>query len=167
MEAFDDPVKSPPGPAAPSDAARRWTWPFDLLGTLDVMAFVLLTAIFITSVLYHPMDEGGLIVCMMRAATGIPCPGCGLTRSFCAIAKGEVGRAFHFHLLGPVLFGIAGIYWLRSLASLLNWSEPVARFDRFVTRFHLPLVFLILFLGVWVVTLVRLAMEGHLTRFGW
>ncbi|MGK7956657.1 MAG: DUF2752 domain-containing protein, partial [Crocosphaera sp.] len=35
---------------------------------------------------------------------GVPCPGWGLTRSFHAIALGNLSKALHFHLFGPILF---------------------------------------------------------------
>ncbi len=45
--------------------------------------------------------------CPLLHYLGIPCPGWGLTRSFQAIAHGNVLQAFNFHLFGPILFIIA------------------------------------------------------------
>lgn len=42
--------------------------------------------------------------CPILAFTGIPCPGCGLTRSFLALTKGDLISAFSYHLFGPILF---------------------------------------------------------------
>ena len=44
------------------------------------------------------------LVCPLRYFTGIPCPGCGMTRSFMAIARGDLGHAVVEHLFGPLLF---------------------------------------------------------------
>lgn len=44
------------------------------------------------------------LFCPFKALTGIPCPGCGLTRSFRAIALGQWDAALDFHLFGPALF---------------------------------------------------------------
>lgn len=44
--------------------------------------------------------------CLWRSTLGIPCAGCGLTRSFVALVHGEWSRAFAFHPLGPVLFAL-------------------------------------------------------------
>ena len=43
--------------------------------------------------------EGGiaLIPCPVRSAIGIPCPGCGMTRSCLALAQGEFVSAWKFH----------------------------------------------------------------------
>lgn len=37
---------------------------------------------------------------------GIPSPLSGMTRSFVALASGEIGAAFAWHPLGPLVFGI-------------------------------------------------------------
>jgi hypothetical protein len=42
--------------------------------------------------------------CMSRLVLGMSCPGCGLTRSFTAVAHGEFWRAFLYNPMGPVLF---------------------------------------------------------------
>ena len=42
--------------------------------------------------------------CPLLSYLGIPCPGWGLTRSFQAIARGNISKAINFHLFGPVLF---------------------------------------------------------------
>lgn len=42
--------------------------------------------------------------CLVHQLTGLPCPTCGLTRSFAAMAGGDVARALKFHPLGPALF---------------------------------------------------------------
>src|SRR6476619_4241636 len=47
--------------------------------------------------------------CPIRHLTGIPCPTCGMTRSFMAIAQGNWSQAFAHHLFGPVLFVVLAI----------------------------------------------------------
>jgi hypothetical protein len=58
------------------------------------------------SFLYAPWVSNGPVLCPFRFLTGLPCPGCGLTRSFCAVARGEFADAVAYHLFGPVLFAI-------------------------------------------------------------
>jgi hypothetical protein len=49
----------------------------------------------------------GFVTCPMRVTTGVPCPGCGLTRAVMALATGNVAEALHWHplvfLLAPIL----------------------------------------------------------------
>lgn len=42
--------------------------------------------------------------CLFHTLTGQPCPFCGGTRSFVAMAHGNVGAAVHVFPLGPLLF---------------------------------------------------------------
>lgn len=43
-------------------------------------------------------------LCAFQAVTGLPCPTCGITRSFAATAHGQLGQAFHYHAFGPFAF---------------------------------------------------------------
>lgn len=43
-------------------------------------------------------------LCAFQAMTGLPCPTCGITRSFAATAHGQLGLAFHYHAFGPFAF---------------------------------------------------------------
>jgi hypothetical protein len=56
--------------------------------------------------------------CLFRAVAGIPCPLCGLTRSFVSLSHGEFRAAFTYHPLGPILYvgclvGCLGQFWPR------------------------------------------------------
>lgn len=42
--------------------------------------------------------------CLSRALFHVDCPFCGMTRSFVALAHGDVGAAIDFHPAGPLLF---------------------------------------------------------------
>src|SRR5437588_3628142 len=43
-------------------------------------------------------------MCQFKTVTHLPCPGCGLTRSFIGMAHLDAARAARFHPLGLVLF---------------------------------------------------------------
>ncbi len=55
--------------------------------------------------------------CPLFTLTGIPCLLCGMTRSFLAMGGLDFGRAFAFHPLGAILFGV-----LAGLAATMAWS---------------------------------------------
>jgi hypothetical protein len=59
------------------------------------------------------VDVRGVPCCMFRLTTGLPCPLCGLTRSFVSLAHGRVRDSFLFHPFGPFLFAIfaGGALW--------------------------------------------------------
>ena len=67
-----------------------------------------------------PLPQNGRIlnvgsICAFHNVFGLPCPGCGLTRSFVALGHGHFVESYHWHPLGPFLFGLAIIYVLASL----------------------------------------------------
>ena len=41
--------------------------------------------------------------CVFHRVTGLPCPGCGLTRSILALLRGHVAQSFALHPFGPPL----------------------------------------------------------------
>jgi hypothetical protein len=44
--------------------------------------------------------------CTFRRVTGIPCPGCGLTRSFISIAHGRLADAWRYNAAGLLFFAV-------------------------------------------------------------
>lgn len=81
-----------------------------------------------------PLPQNGTIaglpsICPFHNLSGLPCPGCGLTRSFVCLAHGQISMAFEFHPLGPLLFG-AALFLI--INSLIGRSNP-----RFSPRFAL------------------------------
>ncbi|NJN76235.1 MAG: DUF2752 domain-containing protein [Synechococcaceae cyanobacterium RL_1_2] len=64
---------------------------------------------------YQYMGINSPVKCLFLTLTGIPCPGCGLTRSFTAIAGGNIPLALQHHLFGWLLFFsfiLAGVHFL-------------------------------------------------------
>lgn len=63
---------------------------------------LLLAGFLVLSRIALPEDRFSTI-CFFRLSTGVPCPGCGLTRSFSALAKFDPIGALRYHPLGPLL----------------------------------------------------------------
>jgi hypothetical protein len=68
--------------------------------------------------LLRPSEDGlslwGLrwpFTCWLHEMVGIKCGLCGLSRSFCSLARGDLMAGLHFHRLGPVVFAL---YWLET-----------------------------------------------------
>ncbi|MCX7597893.1 MAG: DUF2752 domain-containing protein [Armatimonadetes bacterium] len=89
--------------------------------------------------------------CLFREFTGVPCPGCGLTRSVCATAHGMLARAFAHHYLGPMVYLAAWVVLVWSLIALAARTEGP---DRFLSHPRVLKVLLAAFLGAWVVRLL-------------
>ncbi|MBI3921066.1 MAG: DUF2752 domain-containing protein [Armatimonadetes bacterium] len=87
-------------------------------------------ALFLSLSLVLPPAGLPVNLCLFKWITGVPCPGCGLTRSVTCLSHGHFAAAFHFHPFGIVAylvlagllfapFAPAGIYsacasWFRS-----------------------------------------------------
>jgi hypothetical protein len=108
---------------------------------LALIGLLGLTAVFAVSVLLKPSTGEYFTVCGFKNLTGLPCPGCGLTHSFCALARGNVGEAFEFNLLGPLLYVVLVLVWIRSACVLLNREKAVRAFHRIAERFNVVRAF--------------------------
>lgn len=86
-------------------------------------------------------------ICIFRRATGIPCPGCGMTRAFGHLAKGEWREAVADHPLAPVLALELGLAWVLWGCALAGWvpSRLPRGFNGFLLA-HVP-VLVALWLG--------------------
>ncbi len=87
------------------------------------MAWVVLAGLsvmFLISMLWRPADESTFILCPFRRVTGLLCPGCGMTRAFCALGHGEPLRAVHFNALSPLLFVSLMVVWVGAAATVFN-----------------------------------------------
>jgi hypothetical protein len=108
------------------------------------------TAALLASFFYSAEVSEGRTLCLFRNATGLRCPGCGLTRSFCAISHGDFGAAWHYNPFGYVYY--AGALLLVP-APLVVWLRPGLP-DRLYHSWAgawIPLVFIaaLLLFGIW------------------
>ena len=79
---------------------------------------ILLGSLLLTS--WEPSDKPEHSICFFRQATEIPCPGCGLTRGFAALAKLDFLGAVKLHPLSPWFAFEAIILWI-------SWGLIAAR----------------------------------------
>ena len=84
----------------------------------------------------HPPHGLGLPVCWLRATTGLPCWGCGLSRSLSCCLRGMFAEAWGYHPFGVV---VVAVLFAIALGSVLPGParEGVVRFlDRFPRAFN-------------------------------
>jgi hypothetical protein len=68
------------------------------------------------------------VSCPFKTLTGLNCPACGLTHSFCAIAQMQWRQAFLYHFFGPILFAGAGglsLVWLGELFQRRKFAPAI------------------------------------------
>jgi hypothetical protein len=92
--------------------------------------------------------------CPIRAATGIPCPGCGITRATMQLLHGDLGLSLQTHAFAPVLvlalvFMTAGLFLPKRNRELL-----IAAIKKAETRYGLTAYLAVVFMLYWVVRLM-------------
>lgn len=98
---------------------------------------------------YRAFDPNGPVLCGFRAISGMPCPGCGITRSLSAVTHGRWALAFDSHPLGLPAAALGLVAWASAAAALAGRERLI----RGVGRMAWPVVAAAL--AVWAVTLVR------------
>jgi hypothetical protein len=110
-----------------------------------------LAAVFAASFILPPSGLG-ISTCVFRNTFGIPCPGCGLTRSFAAISHGQLAAALRSHPLGILIYGSMFIYMLKWATEALLRRRLFARLEE---KASLPVLWTLVFglVGVWLLRL--------------
>lgn len=96
--------------------------------------------------------------CGLKRIAGIPCPGCGLTRSWVAALEGDFAGSVAFHPVGWLVLLYAGAQAARHLLWLgvVPWRAGVDRIGVWLDR-GLVVVLAVL-LVVWLPRIVRVLM---------
>jgi hypothetical protein len=100
--------------------------------------------------------------CPILYFTGVPCPSCGMTRAFLAIAQGDFSGAIAFHLFSPLIFacflGLAG----HLIVEIVKKRRISTSLSRFVLRSRTLVIFLLCVLLYHSVRLFHLWSTGEL-----
>ena len=118
---------------------------------LKAIGVLALAMVFAASFVFPPHGLG-MSVCAFRNATGIPCPGCGMTRSFAALSHGQPGLAFEKHWVGPFMYALFAFYMVKWAIEVLLRRRILARLE---DRLRMPVLWSILaaMLVTWVIRL--------------
>jgi hypothetical protein len=94
--------------------------------------------------------------CLFRALYGIPCPGCGLTRSLLALWHGDLRAAVLYHPLGaPLFFVCLTLCGVRLLSAIRRKRCALEnRLFETVSSPRFAGIALCLLLGVWLIRLL-------------
>jgi D-arabinose 1-dehydrogenase-like Zn-dependent alcohol dehydrogenase len=83
----------------------------DARARADRWSVAIVVAVFVVSLLLPPGCLDRLpALCTMRRLTGLPCPGCGMTHAFVAIAHGHWDAALHYNAMAYPLFAAGLVY---------------------------------------------------------
>ncbi len=93
----------------------------------------------------------GIPVCLFRALSGLPCPGCGLTRALVALLHGDLAAAFVYHPYSFVLLPLLGIMSLHALlpaAAQFRLAEGFRRRERSLSLAYQGVLYSFLGFGI-------------------
>jgi Protein of unknown function (DUF2752) len=95
----------------------------------------------------------GLPDCNFKDLTGVPCPSCGMTTSFCLLIRADVWSSMKANFAGTMLASFGLLF--------IPWAMASAFFGRFVfvralemLVFRLAIIFLVLLFGRWMIVLI-------------
>ena len=111
--------ESPPLPRAERLEAGFAAWVWTGAPSLAAIAWALLGGLSLAAAALLRLDSPALALfaCPLRAATGVPCPGCGATHAFVLLAHGDVAGAF---FASPLWACVALGLWLHAGLTLLR-----------------------------------------------
>ena len=117
-------------------------------GTRRFTIFILLalTGVFVASFILPLSDGDYFTICAFKNVTGLPCPGCGLTHSFCSLVRGHLERALDYNVLGPPVFLCFVMIWIKSACELAGWRRPAIALGQISRRLRLAKVFVVAFI---------------------
>jgi hypothetical protein len=139
-------------------AAAPTSWTHQALLSPAMRRFALLVLV---GSVFMPVTGLGVDLCPLHHATGLPCPGCGMTRALAAMSQGEPGLALGLNpfvlFVWPVVVGLALLAFAPS--SVVGRVEALARSrDATITRGYL--VVLAAFLGFGALRFVTMLALG-------
>ena len=80
----------------------------ELASTARLMQIVAIF-IFVISFVFKPDSLPKIDICLFHAVTGLQCPGCGMTRAFCAISHGQFAYAWRLNPLSFHLYALSAL----------------------------------------------------------
>jgi hypothetical protein len=92
--------------------------------------FAVLSAILLASILIPPYLANNLLPCPIKSVTGIPCPGCGMTRAFLNIGHGHISTALRFNPNSLLAFLIILSLWINRTIYFIAGKEVLIRLAR-------------------------------------
>ena len=121
----------------------------------------IVAAVLLASLVTRAAAELPFTPCVFYNLTGLPCPGCGMTRGFVAMGHGQLAAAWGYNPLAPLAFacGCAYLVWFAA-----GWPRAGGALRRWWNRLG-PTVYAVVLCAVgasWALSLHR-----HLHGAGW
>jgi hypothetical protein len=96
--------------------------------------------------------------CPLLRTTGVPCPGCGVSRSMAMLMRGNFGEAVRYHAFGPVFAGAGVVFIVASLLSDERRLKLAIMAEGMERRTRITPILLVMFFGYWGFRLLFMGM---------
>ena len=141
------------GEAVQKKEPSRFMFYFDRAGYFTLLAVI------VVSFVYESTPLTQFVFCNFRRLTSLPCPGCGLTRSFVAMSNADLVTAFAVNYSGPLLYVavlavlfLGAVRWAsggRWLAATPGWRRVVNNYWRLFGVVFVVNAFVKFGVGIW------------------
>ena len=101
-----------------------------------------------------PISDDGPVLCLFRRVTSLPCPSCGMTRAFVALARGEFARAVAYNIAAPFVYAAVWLGLALAVGELASGRALIAPLWKRTWRIVLPVVVVVM-ATAWVLHFVE------------
>ena len=109
-------------------------WGLRYGGALALIATMLVVGWFMAPGTISTKDHGRVIVCPFRNLTGLPCPGCGMSRAFHHMVHGRIVEAVKMNALVPVVFLAVLVEMVNAIVAIARGGRPIMDWTRIFDR---------------------------------
>lgn len=92
--------------------------------------------------------------CLFRFVTGLPCPGCGGTRAFTAVLRGDLIHAFFYHPVVPFCYLLYVVFMVTQTLERILRRTTNLRFHGLSFRLEYVYVAVLLILVQWIIKII-------------
>lgn len=92
--------------------------------------------------------------CLFHFVTGLPCPGCGGTRAFVSLLKGDLIHSFLYHPVVPFCFLLYVIFMMTQTMERILRRKTNLRFHALSFRLEYVYLAVILILVQWIAKII-------------
>lgn len=91
-------------------------------------------------------------ICLIFNIFKIPCPGCGISRSFISLLKGDFLGSLQYNMMLPI---ILVLYLTIIVWNIVDYKSKKDSFIKFTNKFKIPIIILFSILAIiqWVINL--------------